>query len=60
MFIHYKTVISFDPYEELQAMEKFEAEHSDWKRDATTLWVTFTKESMIQVHGYPITLKGEE
>lgn len=55
MFIHYKTAISFDPYDELQAMEKFEAEQSDWKRDDTTLWVTFTKESMIQV-----TLKGEK
>lgn len=55
MFIRYKAVISFDPDEERKAMEKFEAEHSDWKKDNTTLWVTFTKESMIQVE-----LKGEE
>ncbi len=55
MFIHYKTVISFDPDEEMKAMEKFEAEHSDWKKDYTTMWVTFTKESMIQVE-----LKGEK
>lgn len=54
MFIHYKTVISFDPYEERKAMEKFEAEHSEWKRDDTTMLVTFTKESMVQV-----TLRGE-
>ena len=55
MFIHYKTVISFDPDEEMKAMEKFQAEHSDWKRDDTTILVTFTKESMIRV-----TLKGEK
>ena len=55
MFIHYKSVISFDPVKEMKAMEKFQAEHTDWKRDNTTIFVTFTKESMIRVE-----LKGEK
>ena len=55
MFIHYKSVISFDPVKEMKAMEKFQAEHTDWKRDNTTIFVTFTKERMIRVE-----LKGGE